>query len=142
METKTNFITVSEPPEQYQAGVTSLKTGIYSRSGKTTIFLQQPDFFQGDEVVISAQVDDSTNGTHVSNAVVEIRITGPEPRTLTSGPSNTNGIAEARWKTSAPRRKNSGTTPGSYTATVNNVTASGYTWDGIPTKTPLTVNSK
>src|SRR4030065_883354 len=142
METKTDFNTVSEPPEQHQAGVTSLRTGIYSRSGKTTVFLQQPDFFQGDEVVIQAQVDDSTNGAHVSNAVVEIRITGPEPRTLTSGPSNTNGIAEARWKTFAPRRKNSGTTPGSHPATANKVVASGYTWDDIRTTTPFTVNSK
>jgi len=139
---KTNYITVSEPPEQYQAGVTSLKTGIYSRSGKTTVFLEQPDFFQGDEVVIQARVDDSANDTRVSNAVVVIGINGQEARTLTSGPSGTNGIAEARWKTSAPRRKNSGTKPGTYTATVNNVTASGYTWDDIRTTIPFTVKSK
>jgi PKD repeat protein len=144
-ETKPDYITVTEPQAQNLAGVTSIGTGIYSRSGKTRIFHPQLDFIQGDEVVIRAQVYDSTNRVYVSNAVVVIgitEITGPEATTLTSGPSDSDGIAEARWKTSAPRGKNSGTTPGSYTATVNNVTVSGYTWDGIRTTAAFTVNSK
>jgi PKD repeat protein len=141
-KTKPDYITVNEPPEQHQAVVTSIGTGIYTRSGKTRIFHPQLDFIQGDEVVIRARVDDSTNGAPINNAVVVIGITGPKATTLTSGPSDSNGIAEARWKTSAPRRNNSGTTPGSYTATVNNVTASGYTWDGIQKTTAFTVNSK
>lgn len=141
-ETKSNLITVSEPPVQHIAGVTSLVTGIYSRSGRTRIFQAQTVFSQGDEVVIRAKVFDSTSDANVSNAVVVIDITGPEATTLTSGPSDINGFTEVRWKTSAPRRKNSGTTPGIYTATVNNVTASGYDWDRIPTTTPFTVNSK
>jgi subtilisin family serine protease len=139
IETKTDFITVSEPPVQHMAGVISLVTGIYTRSGKTRNFQAQTVFSQGDEVVIRAKVVDSSNAAPVSNAVVVIGITGPDPTTLTSGPSDGNGFTDARWKTSAPRRKNSGTTIGSYTAIVNNVTASGYDWDRIQTTTPFTV---
>jgi subtilisin family serine protease len=130
VETKTGYITVTEPPAQNPAGASLIATGIYSGRGKTKTFLLQAVFSRGDEVVFRASVEDAVGP--LSGAVVEIGISGPETTSLTSAPSDINGIAEARWKTSAPRGKNSGTTLGSYTATVNNMTASGYTWNRNP----------
>jgi PKD repeat protein len=131
-ETKMNYITVTEPPAQNQAGVIKIETWIYSGRGKTKTFWLQAVFSRGDEVVFLAYVEDAVGP--LSGAIVEIGISGPVTTTITSGPSNNNGIAEAKWKTSAPNRKNGagGTPIGSYSATVNNVTASGYAWDGNP----------
>jgi len=135
-ETKADFITVTE---LYQAGVTEIATGIYSGRGKTKTFLPQAVFFRGDEVVFSAFVEDAVGP--LSGAVVEIGISGPVTTKITSGPSNNNGFAEAKWKTSAPNRKNGagGTPMGSYTATVTNVTATGYDWDKIGTAVGFTI---
>jgi hypothetical protein len=69
----------------------------------------------------------------LANAVVVISISGPEARTLTSGPSDSYGIAEAKWKI----KRNTQISP--YTATVTNVTADGHTWDGNQTSTIFTV---
>jgi hypothetical protein len=76
----------------------------------------------------------------VANATVEILITGPETTTLTSGPSDATGWAEATWSTRAPGKRKPGTTPGTYTATTKSVTASGYDWDGVTTSTGFTIN--
>ena len=46
----------------------------------------------------------------VTGATVSIAIGGPEIATLTSGPSDASGIAEATWSTSAPNRKGNGGT--------------------------------
>lgn len=129
VETKTDLIRVTE---LYQAGVASLLSGYYSGRGKNKSFQEGNEFSRGDAVVIRAQIDDS-NGAHVAAAVVELIIDGPGSSfLLTTAPSNGNGIAEAQWKTSAPKGKGGagGTQAGSYTASVNNVTASGYEWDG------------
>jgi PKD repeat protein len=136
-ETKANFITVTE---LYQAGVTSLGTGIYSGRGIKKSFHPQEVFSRGDEVVFRASVEDAVGP--LSGAVVAIEISGPVTTTITSGPSDNNGIAEAKWKTSAPNRKNGagGTSTGSYTATVTNVTATGYVWDWIPTTKNIQIN--
>jgi hypothetical protein len=68
-------------------------------------------------------------------------ISGPENATVTSEPSDANGIAEASWRTSAPKKNGSGgTTPGSYTATTSDVTATGYTWDGVATSAGFELN--
>ena len=125
--------------ELYQAGVTEIATGIYSGRGKTKTFQPQAGFSRGDEVVFRASVEDSVGP--LSGAVVEIRISGPVTNTITSVPSDNNGIAEAKWKTSAPNRKNGagGTPMGSYTATVTNVTATGYDWDKIGTAVGFTI---
>jgi hypothetical protein len=42
-------------------------------------------------------------------------------------------VTEIKWKTSAPKGKNpkAYTKSGTYTATVNNVTADGHDWDGV-----------
>jgi hypothetical protein len=45
-----------------------------------------------------------------------------------------DGWAEATWNTQKPnKRGQGGTAPGDYTASVTNVTASGYYWDGVTT---------
>lgn len=132
-ETKADFINVTE--RQAGVGEQKLETGKYETTGKgrnkTTEFIPTTSFKAGDEVMIRAVVDD--NGSPVPNATVDIDITGPETTSLTSEPSDNNGVAEAKWKTSPPRKKRSGTPRGVYTATVTNVTADGCTWDGIET---------
>jgi PKD repeat protein len=136
-ESKTNFITVSTPQGQdKQAGVSSLLTGHYVKTGHgknaSTAWAEASSFIAGDELVIRAQVKD-LDLYPVGNAVVEFTVSresGADTFVLTTGPSDSMGIAEAKWKTSAPKGKNAGTTPGVYTATVGGVTAVGYTWDG------------
>ena len=71
---------------------------------------------------------------------MDIQITGPQTVSLTTGPSNGAGIAEATWQTMKSNKKGVGCkTPGSYTATTTNVTASGYTWDGVMTTAKFTI---
>jgi PKD repeat protein len=125
---RTNYIIVDEPPAQDPVGVTMIETGSYTGRGKRKTFQVQdpPDFPQGAEIVFHAYVEDGVGP--LPNAVVVIGISGPEATTLTSGPSDSNGIAEAKWKTSAPKRRKEGTQTGDYTATVTNVTADGQTW--------------
>jgi PKD repeat protein len=138
--TKTNYINVT-PPATNKAGVTDIVTGFYSGRGSAKVFTSDDVFSQGEEVVFQATVVNGT-GVPLANAVVIISITGPGGTILTTGPSNSNGVAEAKWKTSAPKGKNSagGTPTGSYTATVTNVTATGYVWDGITTTRNFQIN--
>ncbi|HEY5668827.1 MAG TPA: hypothetical protein VIS10_02440, partial [Anaerolineales bacterium] len=76
----------------------------------------------------------------VANATVNLQISGPENVSLTSQPSDTNGMVEVSWQTVAPnKRGQGGTTTGTYTVTVTNVTATGYTWDGVTTSTTFTI---
>lgn len=105
-------------------------TGVWTGKGNNRQFESGSSFLAGDAVVIRTRVTDS-NGVPVSNATVEITIGGPEAARLNSNPSDADGWAEATWQTKAPSRKGGGgTTPGTYTASVTNVTASGYTWNG------------
>jgi hypothetical protein len=129
---------------QARTGVSLLETGRYETSGKgknrTTTFVLSSTFAQGDGVVVRAYVVDASTGLPLANATVDIAISGPESATLTSGPSDANGLAEVTWQTQAPnKRGQGGTTPGSYSATVTNVVASGYTWDGVMTGTAFTI---
>lgn len=137
-ETKTDFITVSQPQGQ-SAGVSDMVTGHYVKTGRgknaITTWAETSSFIAGDEVVIRARVQDA-NTSAVANAVVAFRVSrelSPDTFVLTSGPSDSLGIAEARWKTSAPRGQDAGTADDWYTATVDGVTATGYTWDGTRT---------
>jgi hypothetical protein len=118
------------------AGVVTMETGYYSGKGKNRTWNGSATFAPGDTVVIRTTVRDITSGVLVSNATVDIVVGGPETVTLTSGPSDTNGIAEASWQTQKPNKKGQGgTSPGSYTASTTDVTASGYHWDGVTTST-------
>ncbi len=125
------------------AGVDQMLTGMWVTTGKgpnkTTTFQEILTFNAGDAVVIQASVVDGT-GVPVADATVELTISGPETVRLTSGPSDIDGIAEATWQTTKPNKRGvGGTTPGTYTATVTNVTTACYTWDGVPTEATFTI---
>jgi len=124
-------VTVNSAGGGLQAGVAyPLVTGLYSGKGKNQTFALNDTFAPGDTVVIRSTVVDS-NGNPVANATVTTGVTGPESTTLTAT-SDANGVAEASWNTQAPnKRGQGGTATGSYTATTSDVTADGYTWDGV-----------
>jgi hypothetical protein len=123
------------------AGVNEMEVGYWSGRGKNQQWNTSPiPIPAGETVVIRARVVDTTDDSFVSNATVEITIGGPETVTLNSGPSDVDGWAEATWNTQSPNKKGQGgTTPGGYTATTTNVTATGYHWDGVTTSTPFTI---
>ena len=129
---------------QLRSGVNLLETGMYVKTGKgkaaTTTWTVTSTFAQGDAVTVRAYVVDNDTGLPLQNASVTIGITEPTATTLTTGPSDVNGIAEATWNTQAPNKRGQGGTPtGTYTATTTNVTASGYTWDGVMTAVSFSI---
>jgi hypothetical protein len=127
--TITTYVGSSLPPPQPQAGVSSLETGKYLTK-QATSFSSATTFYQGDTVVFRALVMKGT--MPLSGAAVTLSITGPETLNLTTSTSNSQGIAEGRWTTKAPAKRNPGTSPGTdYRATVTGLTASGYAWDGV-----------
>jgi hypothetical protein len=98
-------------------------------------------FTPGEEVVIRATVRDES-GVPLSGATVDIAITditGNLSFNLTTGASDNNGIAEATWQTQAGRRNKPSPDIGTYTATGTNVTATGYSWDGVATETTFLI---
>jgi hypothetical protein len=116
--------------------VASVQTGRWETTGKgknkTTTFVPTTTFAQGDGVVVLVEVVDGSTGLPVSNAVVDLAVTGPQSLTLTTGPSDAEGIAQVTWTTESPSKRGRGGTPaGSYLASTTGVTASGYTWDGV-----------
>ncbi len=120
---------------QARSSITLLETGYYTGKGGNRTFVPTTQFAPGDSVVVRAYVIDKSTGLPLTNAVVDIRINGPVQVTLTTGPSDNNGMAEASWQTQRPKGNNPGTPTGSYTAVTTNVTATGYTWDGVMTST-------
>lgn len=122
-----------EPPTPSNplVGVTNLQTGLYSGKGNNVTFTVTTLFSAGDDVVLMAQVNDEA-GQPIAGATVEVAITGPENAILT-GASNGSGQAELTWNTTAPKGKGGGTPPGSYTASITNVSITGYDWDGLGT---------
>ena len=122
--------TPDTPGQTMNAGVSMMETGRREGKGKNRTFVLTTVFTAGDEIVVRAYVEDDTNSP-LAGATVDIVITGP---------SDATGIAEATWQTMKPNKKGvGGTTPGTYTATTTNVTAAGYTWDGVMTNTTFTV---
>ena len=121
------------------AGVTEpLETGIWTGKGKTQTFTPQTTFSVGDEVTIQGTIVDQ-DGVPLEGATFDVLITGPESTLVTSGVSDASGLAEATWRTQAPRKNSPGTTPGDYTATIKGVTLNGYTWDAVETSTTITI---
>ncbi len=121
-----------------KAGVDQMQAGYWSGKGKNQTWSPSP-IPAGQTVVIRARVLDRETSLPISNATVEITIGGPETVTHNSGPSDVDGWAEATWQTKAAGRKQPGTTPGDYTATVSDVTASGYNWDSVTTSATFTI---
>ena len=120
--------------QSVEAGVsgTDMQVGYLTGKGKTKSFVAASVIPLGEAVIVRTRVSDGSDP--IADALVEIAISGQEQVTLSSGPSGTDGWAETTWQTQAPNRKGAGgTTPGAYTATVSNVTASGYVWDGVAT---------
>ena len=123
---------------QLIAGVTTLQTGKYQK--RTTNLITASTFKQGDSIVFRATVMNS-GGKPLPNATVKIAISGSQSLTISTGPSDLNGVADGIWKTSAPNKRGSGGTPiGQYTGTVTGVTASGYNWDGVTTKSVFNIS--
>jgi hypothetical protein len=129
-----NTLCATPQPAGMNAGVPEdeLVTGFYSGKGNSATFNLASIFAQGDTIVFRVHVVDS-NSADVSGAVVEIGITGPEQLTLTTGPSDAAGIAEASWGTKAPKKNNGVTATGIFAATVINLTSETYNWDGVMT---------
>jgi len=118
---------------QPSVGVSALAVGKYVTSGtkknRITVFTEYSTFKQGETVIIRSEVKDAT-GSPVANATVQFLLSGPIQASFTSSPSNSSGMAETKWTTTTPRKRGQGGTPtGDYTATVTNVTATGYQWD-------------
>jgi hypothetical protein len=119
--------------------VNTLETGLYVKSGKTTNFNLADTFTQGNTIVFRAYVKDAS-GNPISNAKVDLLVSGPSNVQLVTNPSNAEGLAEISWTTSAPNKKGVGGTPtGSYTVEVVNITATGYVWDGARTPVAFTI---
>jgi len=121
-----------------KVGATFAEIGKYVVSGsgkrKTTTFEKATSFKQGETVVMRWNV--AASGIPVANATVQVAIAGPMSASVTSAASGTNGVAEAKWVTTAPgKRGQGGTAIGNYSGTVTNVTAAGYQWDGVAATT-------
>jgi len=131
------------PQQQGQAGVSQLESGRYETTGqgrnKVTVFVAATSFTPGDQVVLRALIVDAASGQPVEGVSATLTLTGPESTTVTTGLSTADGIADATWQTTAPRRNNPGTTPGTYTATVSDVSGGGWTWDGVATSTTFSL---
>jgi hypothetical protein len=142
-ESEFSNILCATPQNQGQttdpAGVDTMETGLWTGKGNNRQFVTTDLFDPGDAVVIRARVT-GANGTPIANATVEIVIGGPETTTLNTGPSGADGWAEATWQTQKPNKKGQGgTTPGGYTATTTNVTATGHHWDSVTINTTFTI---
>jgi hypothetical protein len=120
--------------------VDSITTGLVAGKGKNQVFTPTTAFTQGDTVVMQIAVLDNS-GNPVEGATVLLDISGAEALSLTSSVSGPDGIVEASWRTSAPNRKGQGgTVPGDYTAATTDVTAAGYTWNGLATSAGFSVS--
>ena len=131
--------TPDAPGQTILAGVSLIETGWYVDVGtkKNPILEYQTgtQFTAGEAIVIRATILDE-DGSPFPGATVNISIEGPETLNLTTGLSDSNGIAEVTWQTRAGKGKNPGTAEGLYTAITTNITADGYSWDGVPTASP------
>ncbi len=132
---------------QAQVGVSSMETGRYEKTGKgknqTTIFVLTDTFTAGNAVVIRAYIVDVSSGLPLQNALVDMEVTDSSGNVLKSYAdvtSDADGMAETTWQTQAPNKRGQGGTPAdTYTAQTIDVTASGYTWDGVMTSTSFII---
>lgn len=126
------------PTNVMNAGVSLVETGLYQGKGGNVTFNPIQTFTAGDEIFVRAYVVDDS-GAPLAGATVDLAISGPESLALTTGQSDANGMAEASWKTSAPRGKQTGTAAGSYTVSASGITLDGYVWDGVATSATFTI---
>jgi hypothetical protein len=121
------------------AVVESVETGLYSGKGRSQTYEPTTTFTAGDGVVMRFTVVDGVTGQPLADATVELLVTGPESVTLTTAPSDANGVAEAVWNTKSAGKRNPGTASGDYTVQTKNVAANGYHWDNVTTSTSFTL---
>jgi len=127
--------TPQAPGQQQVAGVVTLQSGKWERVGKgknaTETFVFTSEFVQGEDIVFQAVIADES-GLPISGVSYELSISGPESTVINGTTSDNEGLSEATWATRTPNRKGvGGTTPGAYTATVSDLAAGGYSWDGV-----------
>ena len=136
------FVQSSEQP---QAGVSRLLIGKYVTTGtkrnKVTVFQESGSFKAGETVVFRAYVEATGTASPVSGAMVNLSVAGSLGIELVSAASNSEGMAEAKWVTTAPGRKTSGTPTGNYTASVSGVSVVGFVWDGQKTLGSLSITN-
>jgi hypothetical protein len=134
--------TPQPPGQQAVAGVASIETGKYVKTGKgkdaTTTWVPTTDFAQGDKVVFRGLITD-VDGVPLAGANFHLDITGPESNSLSSGSSDGDGLAEATWSTQKPRG-GGGTTVGAYTGTITDVSAAGHSWDEVATQAEFSIS--
>jgi hypothetical protein len=118
---------------QNQAEVAQMVTGSLQWNGSNWQFVPGNTFPRGALMVVLARVRDVDTGLPLAGGVVEIEISGPQGKSLTSRPSGPTGWALSFWKTDA------GTLPGAYLATVANVIVEGYVWDGTAKSAAFTI---
>jgi len=83
-------------------------------------------------VIFRVKIMDAGSNAPIAGATAEISISGPQSTLVVSGPSNSEGVAEAKWQTSAPNKRGVGGTPtGDYWGTLTKISASGYLWDEL-----------
>ncbi len=120
------------PTNQGAVAVSGIVTGYYEGNGNNKTFVPSSSFRAGAKVYTRVTVTNVANGAPVANAVVTFAVT-PGGATFSSGPSNGSGLAEGAWGT----KKNTAT--GSYQITVTGVVVDGYTWNGVPVSTTVTI---
>jgi len=146
--TRGNFITVSvQALEQPKVQAKEMIIGKYQTTGtkrnRVTTLFATTGFKQGEAVIFQVRVVDAISRLPVANATAEISISGPQSALVVSGLSNSEGIAEAKWQTSAPNKRGVGGTPtGAYTGALTKISAPGYLWDGVPMTKDFTVLPK
>ncbi len=144
--TRGNAITVYVQAQQaLPIKADSISAGKYVNTGTKRspvyTFVDATSFKQGEKVILQIQVSDG-NSAPAANATVNVSISigSSQVASLVSGPSNSSGIAEATWQTSAPNRKGTGgTAAGTYTATVTKVSKTGYEWNQVSTSTSFAI---
>jgi hypothetical protein len=135
--------TPQPPGQQEVAGVASIETGLYVKSGKgkdaTTTWVPTTEFAQGDKVVFRGWITDA-DGVPLPGANFHLAISGPESNSISSGSSDGDGLAEATWSTRKPNGGGGGgTTVGAYTGIVTEVSAAGHSWDEVPTQAEFSI---
>jgi hypothetical protein len=134
--------TPQPPGQQAVAGVASIETGQWVKTGKgkdaTETWTPMTDFAQGDKVTFRGLITDG-DGLPLPGANFHLEITGPESHSVSSGSSDGEGFAEATWSTQKPRG-GGGTTVGDYTGTVTDVSAAGHSWDEVATEAGFSIS--
>jgi hypothetical protein len=102
VRTDTVKVNMQATVPQPTAKVVRLATGKYVK--RTTNLNETAQFVPGDSIVFRATIHNA-NGQPVANATASIAVTGPQAKTILTGPSDANGIADGIWKTS-PHREN------------------------------------